>query len=256
MARWRWWIHLLLIAGFPVVIGLLSIGNHHSPKPVLGASSAGLLVVCLFEIGLFAGLLGLAWLASRFSRSQCLLGWKGTWHPVAYGFGYSIALRILLAVLIGTAAAIALAAGTLSHDQLQEFLSANRPDVAAVIDPEALKHDPWYLFLSLTLVSFVLGGLREELWRVAFFAGALTLWPIATRSLFGQTIVIGAAAISFGLGHLLQGPLAVALTGLLGFGLGLIMILHRSIWPAVIAHGFFNAASFAMIPWVLDHLPK
>jgi membrane protease YdiL (CAAX protease family) len=44
------------------------------------------------------------------------------------------------------------------------------------------------------------------------------------------------------------------MTGLLGFGLGAIMVFHRSIWPAVIAHGMFNATSLALIPWVLEKL--
>jgi membrane protease YdiL (CAAX protease family) len=44
------------------------------------------------------------------------------------------------------------------------------------------------------------------------------------------------------------------MTGLLGFGLGVIMVLHRSIWPAVIAHGMFDATSLALIPWMLEML--
>jgi len=46
----------------------------------------------------------------------------------------------------------------------------------------------------------------------------------------------------------MQGPVAVGLTTLLGFGLGVIMVLHRSIWPAVIAHGMFDATSLALLP--------
>jgi len=64
------------------------------------------------------------------------------------------------------------------------------------------------------------------------------------------------AAVIFGLGHLPQGVLAVAMTGLLGFGLGVIMVLHRSIWPAVIAHGMFDATSLALIPWALEKLQE
>ncbi len=52
----------------------------------------------------------------------------------------------------------------------------------------------------------------------------------------------------------MQGWLAVGLTGLLGLGLGLIMVLHRSIWPALIAHGYFNATSFALIPWAMRQI--
>jgi membrane protease YdiL (CAAX protease family) len=47
--------------------------------------------------------------------------------------------------------------------------------------------------------------------------------------------------------------------GLLGLGLGLIMVFHRSIWPAVLAHGFFDATSMALIPWAMElmrNLPK
>jgi membrane protease YdiL (CAAX protease family) len=34
------------------------------------------------------------------------------------------------------------------------------------------------------------------------------------------------------------------------------MVLHRSIWPAVIAHGMFNATSFAMLPWAIEKLQE
>jgi membrane protease YdiL (CAAX protease family) len=46
------------------------------------------------------------------------------------------------------------------------------------------------------------------------------------------------------------------MAGLLGFGLGVIMILHRSIWPAVIAHGMFDATSLALLPWALEKLQE
>jgi membrane protease YdiL (CAAX protease family) len=56
-----------------------------------------------------------------------------------------------------------------------------------------------------------------------------------------------------------MGPMAALLAGALGVGLGLIMVLHRSIWPAVIAHGFFDATSMALLPYAMglvQHLPK
>jgi membrane protease YdiL (CAAX protease family) len=42
---------------------------------------------------------------------------------------------------------------------------------------------------------------------------------------------------------------------LLGFLIGIIMVMHRSIWPAVIAHGLFDATSFAILPFLADRLP-
>ena len=41
-----------------------------------------------------------------------------------------------------------------------------------------------------------------------------------------------------------------SLTQRIMLGLGVIMILHRSIWPAVLAHGFFNATTFALLPLI------
>jgi hypothetical protein len=44
-----------------------------------------------------------------------------------------------------------------------------------------------------------------------------------------------------------------AIRGLL---LGIIMVVHDSIWPAVIAHGMFDATSFALLPVALEHLQR
>jgi membrane protease YdiL (CAAX protease family) len=60
------------------------------------------------------------------------------------------------------------------------------------------------------------------------------------------------ASVIFGLGHVLMGWLAVLAATLLGLLLGLIMVLHRSIWPAVFAHGLFDATSFALLPLVTE----
>jgi membrane protease YdiL (CAAX protease family) len=31
-------------------------------------------------------------------------------------------------------------------------------------------------------------------------------------------------------------------------------VWHRSIWPAVIAHGMFDATTFALLPLAMQHL--
>ncbi|HTH46562.1 MAG TPA: CPBP family intramembrane glutamic endopeptidase, partial [Candidatus Limnocylindria bacterium] len=72
---------------------------------------------------------------------------------------------------------------------------------------------------------------------------------------WGQAAGITLAAIIFGLGHVPQGPAGVLLTGLLGIGLGWAMTLHRSLWVAVLAHGFFDAASFLGL-WALEYTGK
>ena len=128
--------------------------------------------------------------------------------------------------------------------------------MGAVVDVAAMRNNPVYFWLTMTVVSFVLGGLREELWRSGVLAGMKALWPqhFGTRS--GQVLAVIICAIIFGLGHLYLGWLAVCGAGFLGVGLGLIMIFHGSIWPAVIAHGLFDATSFAMFSWVVSHSTK
>ena len=126
-----------------------------------------------------------------------------------------------------------------------------RPKVENVLNLEALR-DPVYLITVVTLVSFVVAGLREELWRAGMMAALLALLPARWRNWRGQTVAITFAAVIFGLGHLPQGPAGVLLTGLLGLGLGGIMTFHRSLWIAVLAHGLFDATSFLGI-WALQH---
>lgn len=105
-------------------------------------------------------------------------------------------------------------------------------------------------------MSFVVAGLREELWRTAFPAGLRTLRPQRFGSRPGQMTAVAIAASLFGFGHLGLGPVAVLFAGRLGFGPGLIMVFHRSLWPALIAHGMFDATSPALLPWVAEKLPE
>ena len=128
-----------------------------------------------------------------------------------------------------------------------------------MVDIAALRDNPAYFWLALTVVSFVLAGLREELWRSSFLAAMRALWPRRFGSTVGRVCAVFIAAILFGLAHLSMGILAMLFAGLLGLFLGLIMVFHCSIWPAVLAHGFFDATSMALIPWATElmrHLPK
>jgi len=160
----------------------------------------------------------------------------------------------VLGIAVAVIAGLLIASHLIALESLKQFFNANRPDVEAIVDVTALTHSPLYFWLSLTLVSFVVGGFREELWRAAFLAGMKALWPRRFSSTAGRLTAVAIAAVIFGLGHLVQGPLAVCLTGMLGFCLGAIMVLHRSIWPAVIAHGMFDATSLALLPWLVEKM--
>jgi membrane protease YdiL (CAAX protease family) len=254
--RWRWWIHLLLVAAYPLYIGITGAFLGESRGPALTGTARGLLMVSGLSLLTFGVVLGLAWLASRASRDDLLLRWRSGFWTVPLGIGYSLALRIALGVIVVVIAVVLVLIHAVTMDSFKNFVGENRPDVEAVVDVSALRANPVYYWLILTVVSFVVAGLREELWRSAFLAGMRGLWPKRFGSRLGQLAAAMLAAVVFGLGHLPQGPIAVVFTGLLGFGLGAIMVLHRSIWPAVIAHGMFDATTLAFLPWALEQFKQ
>jgi membrane protease YdiL (CAAX protease family) len=82
------------------------------------------------------------------------------------------------------------------------------------------------------------------------------LWPTLFEGRDGQIAGVALIAIVFGLAHLALGLLPAAMAMIVGFLLGIIMLMDQSIWPAVIAHGMFDATSFALIPIALQHLQR
>ncbi len=256
VSRSRWRIHLILITGYILAVGLSGWGRRGSHTAVLSQTVGGMLSVCALELLVFGLIFGLACFASRATRDDLLLRWQGKIRPVLWGAGYSVALRLALALLVFMIGVGLIATRVMTPDSLKDCLSTNRPGVETVVDVTAMRNNPVYFWLTLTVVSFIVAGLREELWRSAFLAGMKALWPQHFGTRAGQVLAVIICAIIFGFGHLAMGSLAVCLAGLLGVGLGLIMIFHRSIWPAVIAHGMFDATSMAMLPWVMSHAPK
>lgn len=243
-ARYRWILHAMLLASYPIAVGLAGNRAHgDDPAPMLPTDTAALLVTGSLELLLFGFVFALAWLASRCSSDQLLLRWHGGAAPLWQGLGYSLALRagVMAALLLGL-----LAAWLVTGDP-QAFAAAMQPDTGRMVDAAALDRSPVYLLTNLIFTSFIVAGLREELWRAALLAACLVLFPGAAARPGGRALFVIATALLFGLGHLVQGPGGVLLTTLLGIGLGWIMLHHRSIWPAVLAHGFFNATSFLLL---------
>ena len=255
VSQTRWWIHLALLASYPLAIGLMSFyaaGTIEEPEAALSADPLVLIKQITTQLGFFFLLFGAAWLASRATGKQLLLGWKGGIGPVWRGLAYSVGLRVAIGVLALGAALIGMLMGGFDHETLQEL----RPKVERTIDMEAIKESPLYLFINVTLVSFIFAGLREELWRAGVLAGLAALFPRLFKSALGKLTAVAIVAVIFGLGHFSQGWGGVALTTALGLGLGAIMIFHGSIWDAVLAHGFFNASSFVLIYLLMRYFPE
>lgn len=253
-SRRRWWIHLILIAGYMLVVGVLGLRRDSSHVPALTHTTGGLLFVCVLELLTFGFVFGLACFVSRATRDDLLLRWRGKFKPVLFGVGYSIALRLAAGYLLFLAGIALIVTHVMTPNSFQHFLATHRPGVETLVDVSAMRNNPVYYWFVVTAVSFVVAGLREELWRSAFLAGMKGLWPQYFSSRAGQIGAVIIVSIFFGLAHLVLGVLAACLAGLLGLGLGLIMVFHRSIWPAVIAHGLFDATSLAMIPWAMDYV--
>lgn len=250
--KWRWALHLTLLIGYVLALGIAGLFR----PQVAGAGASAmpndvraLLTLCAFEIVLFAIVAALAWSFSRAGPDELFLRWRGGLRPFAWGILYSVALRFaVLVVVMMVAIPLALTKGEKSVEKL-------RPKVEAVVDTEALK-DPVYLLVALTAISFVVAGFREELWRAGVIAGLAGVAPRIFGTRRGQYLAVVIAAVIFGLGHLPQGWGGVGLTCALGLGLGFIIVRHRSIWEAVLAHGFFDATTFAGLYIVVKYFPQ
>jgi membrane protease YdiL (CAAX protease family) len=199
------------------------------------------------EMAVFGIFFGLAFFLSHVSVEELLLRWRGIIRPLWQGAAYAVALPFVIWFLITSMFLILTSLGLVARYQMIDIGAASHRGVERLVSSSDLQHDRLFFWLSSTLVSFVFAGLREELWRSAFFAGIKALWLQSFESPLGKVWGAALAAIVFGFAHTLMGPLAVLNAGLGGFGLGLIIMLHRSIWPAVIAHGLHDAVNVAMM---------
>jgi membrane protease YdiL (CAAX protease family) len=255
ISRFRWWIHFVFIGGYvaaAIPLGLLQ----HPRHPALPGTTQALLLVCAWEIGVFAVIFLLAWLASRASADDLLLKWRQGCWTIPLGLGYSIALRITVAMILFLIVASLLLTGVLPRESLSQFPAQGRTAVERIVDVSAMRHNRAYFWLTISLASFVVAGLREELWRSGTLAAMRALWPTLFGGRDGQIAAVALIAIVFGAAHLTLGLMPAGMAMILGFLLGIIMVVHRSIWPAVIAHGVFDATSFALIPIALQHLHR
>lgn len=251
MPKWRWAVHIFLLAGYVLGLGLIGrqIRDVDAGQSALPPTTHGLLVMCASEMLFFGLVFFVAWLFSRATPAQLFLKWRGGLKPILWGALGSIALRVGITIVVIAIVVPFLAIKGEKHPE--KSIEKFRPKIEAVISTNALK-DPAYFTLMLTLVSFVVAGLREELWRAGMIAGLAGLAPSLFSSRRGQCLAVLIAAVIFGIGHTPQGIGAIVLTGLLGIGLGAIMIWRQSIWEAVLAHGFFDATTFAAL-WLIQH---
>ncbi len=250
VSRARWLGHLVILAALPIAVAIVGLAHRGADRPALTHGVSGLLLVCVKELLITGVLFGFAWLLSRASRDDLLLRWRLGFWAIPLGLGYSVAMRMIVGVTLGLLAGILVVSRVISAEHLQEFVMQNRPKVEVLMDVPLLQERTLYFWLSITLVSFVVAGLREELWRAGMLAGLRRVWPGVFGTRAGEMAAVVVVALLFGLGHAPQGIIAVVLTAFIGLILGGVMAAHRSVWPAVIAHGAFDAGSIIMLAFL------
>ena len=252
--RWRWWVHFSLLTLCPMVALLRpAVVEGSADKPLLPPTVSGLLETAAANLAVFGAIVGIALFFSRAGVDDLLIRWRRGIRPILLGAAYSVLLRVALLIMVmGVMIVIIAARGAPAAQAIAEKM---RPETTRLISPSALTGDPVYLGLCLTLVSFVVAGLREELWRIGVICGALKLLEPGITGRMAQILAVLFSSVLFGLAHFPQGWGAIAMTTVLGLGFSLMMIFHRSIWEAVFAHGFFDATTFLMIYLLVKYFP-
>ncbi len=252
--RWRWWLALVLMGGSPLLISFLALSRKMSGAErgaMLPANWSQLLYFCTLQLGVFAVLWAVTWALSRANREQLFfrpLGAKGMLKSVAGGFGYSLLMRLLI-VFVTILVFLWLTLIGFDIKQITKTLQSGAEAIKTAFSPAFAGHDSLYKISLVVLLSFVVAGLREELWRAATLAGMRHLAPATWTEGRKNGVSLAVSSVIFGLAHLYQGAVGIVTTGILGVALGAIMLRHKSLWPAVFAHGFFDALSFGLLAW-------
>jgi len=250
---WSNWLAAFLVLTFyPLLIGMISyLSKTEGAGPMLMPELLPLVITLSVELMFFGVIFLVAWVLTRPTAHQLFFRRDRPWKTLLLSLGWSVGLRFGLGILV----AMALAVVAVFQGGWPEDLSGWSADINAVVDSEQLANNPLYLIVNMTFVSFVVAGFREELWRAGMLACLMMMFPRLRGSLLGRIGMVLFVAAIFGLGHLPQGVGGVCLTAMLGAGLGAIMVWRWSIWEAVLAHGFFNAASFGLL-YVIARYPE
>lgn len=142
-----------------------------------------------------------------------LRGFRWRWAGIAVGL-------ILLVLILGQA--------------LEPVLHAGQKQG---LEPDSWRPDRATAFALNALVASTVVPFAEEL----FFRG------LGVRALrpFGGAAAVGVTALAFGLGH----GIFVALPVLVAFGatLGWVRLRSGSVWPGMLAHGFYNGSALLYV---------
>jgi membrane protease YdiL (CAAX protease family) len=241
--RGSWIIFLALMVAY-ILAAAWRGASTRAGAPALSSSIPGLLADTSVGLLTFMIPFGIGLLLTRPTKKDFFIESTSNWFiNCALGMAWSVVLR--LAIVLPAAIVAGVVISLNPKDGVRQF-AASRPKIENLLDLGALA-DPAYAIICITWLSFVVAGLREELWRAAVIRGVSSLAPNGNPTRGMEWVGVLLSSVLFGFAHVTQGWLGVLLTGLLGFGLGMIQIIRRSLPEAVLAHGFFDASTFLLI---------
>ena len=206
-----------LCSGFPTQLGLIVLFTLVGAAPVTAAGQLSLSYIVLLTLADAALVLLLVWLLLRAHAERpvaAFVGTRGFGGEMLLGIGLVPAALLIVAVTFGIMVRVA----PWLHNVPENPLEALIQSPAAAV---------WFGVVA------VVASLREEVQR-AFILRRFE------QHLGGAVIGLVVFSVAFGLGHLLQGWVAVVATGLLGAFWGIVYLTRRSVVAPIVCHAIFN----------------
>ena len=174
--------------------------------------------------------------------TSALVLWLWIAHGVplsSVGFAAPVGWRLWAPLVLGSAVVLLQAQGALKVARLAAPGPKLRAQLggAEPISPHLASELPAFFGLSLT------AGFCEEL----LFRG-FVVWVL--QPALGLWIAAALAALLFALGHAYQGVQGVVRTGIIGLVFTAIVLVTRSLWPAIVLHAAIDAMG-GVLAWLI-----
>jgi len=111
---------------------------------------------------------------------------------------------------------------------------------------------PLYVMIPVVMIA----GVYEDIVFRGFFLGRLRILMATGKSWVGDALSVVISSVIFGLGHLYQGWFGVMKTTVAGMCLAILVLLTKSVWPAMIAHAGIDAATIVMLHFLTPFVEK
>lgn len=102
----------------------------------------------------------------------------------------------------------------------------------------------------------VIAGTYEDIVFRGFLLGRLRILLATRKGWIGDVLSVAISSIIFGLGHVYQGWFGVMKTTAAGVCLAILVLLTKSVWPAMIAHAGIDASTIVMLHFLSPIVDK